>query len=526
MQKNCKNYKKAVLFNKDGKLLGRITENKIKMAKIFIPLLAIIGLFSCSNKSINKEATTEKPNIVYIICDDLGYGDVQILNPERGKIPTPKIDKFASEAIVFTDAHSGSSVCTPTRYGVLTGRYAWRSRLQNGVLGGGQEFEPLIAKNRLTVPALLKQAGYKTACMGKWHLGFKFVDKDGNEIELYEGKNAENAPIGSIVPDGPVSRGFDSYIGFHHSASMETVIEDDKVIDHMPPIKMLQFLGDNACNYIAEKAVDKEPFFLYLALNSPHSPVVPSEQWQGKSGMGQYADFVMETDFVVGRVINALKENGLDENTLVFFTSDNGCSYPAAKGNQLEEQFGHYPSARFRGSKSDIWEGGHRIPFMVRWPGKITPGTTNNELICLTSLMATCAEITGQTIPENAGEDSFSILPLLKDKNAESAYEVVVHHSIQGKFSIRKGKWKLEFCPGSGGWTNPNDVAARKNGLPEIQLYNLDLDIAEQNNVYKENPEIVEELTSKLQEVVEKGRSTEDAQQQNEVQVDIFKNDL
>jgi len=493
------------------------------MRKLLIVLLAIGGFCSCSNSESTKTTSEEKPNIVYIICDDLGYGDVQYLNPERGKIPTPYIDKLATQGMTFTDAHSGSSVCTPTRYGVLTGRYAWRSRLQNGVLGGGREFDPLIAKDRLTVPTLLKEAGYNTAIMGKWHLGFKFIDEQGKDLELYEGKKASLAPIGSIVPDGPVSRGFDSYLGFHHSASMETVIENDKVIDHMPTIKMLGFLGDNACNYITEKANEKEPFFLYLALNSPHSPVVPSEKWQGKSGMSPYADFVMETDYVVGRVIDALKENGLDENTLVFFTSDNGCSYPAAKAAQLESNFGHYASAQYRGSKSDIWEGGHRVPFIVRWPGKVKENSTNEQLICHTNLMATVAEVTGLELPENAGEDSFSILPLLKNEQEKSGYELVVHHSIQGKFSVRKGKWKLEFCPGSGGWTNPKDGAARKKGLPEIQLYNMELDEGEQNNVFEEYPDVVEELTAELQKVIAKGRSTEGTNQSNDVPIDVFK---
>lgn len=492
------------------------------MKKIVILIFAVAGFAACSKQNKDKEAK-ETPNIVYIICDDLGYGDVQCLNPERGKIPTPHIDKLASEAMVFTDAHSGSSVCTPTRYGVLTGRYAWRSRLQNGVLGGGREFKPLIAEGQLTVPAMLKKAGYNTAIFGKWHLGFKFVDSDGKELELYEGKKAKLAPVGATIPDGPVTRGFDTYVGFHHSASMETVIENNKVIDHMPPIKMLQFLKQHACDYIAEKSKEKEPFFLYLALNSPHSPVVPSEAWQGKSGMGDYGDYVMETDDVVGQVLNAIDNNGISENTLVFFTSDNGCSYPAAKGKQLEEKYGHYASAQFRGSKSDIWEGGHRVPFMVRWPGEIEPGTKNNKLICLTNLMATCAEITGQEIPENEGEDSFSILPLLRNVSAESPFNAVVHHSIQGKFSIRKGKWKLELCPGSGGWTAPNDNLARKTGLPDIQLYNLEEDVEEQNNVYDKNPEVVEQLTAELMAIVENGRSTRGNALTNDVEVDVLK---
>jgi arylsulfatase A-like enzyme len=482
----------------------------------------ILLLVACAFNVYGKDKT---PNIVYIICDDLGFGDVQYLNPERGKIPTPAIDKLATQGMTFSDAHSGSSVCTPTRYGVLTGRYAWRSRLQNGVLGGGHEFDPLIAADRLTVPALLTEAGYRSACMGKWHLGFKFQDKAGKDLELYEGRKASPAPIGSVVPDGPVSRGFDYYIGFHHSASMETVIENNTVIDHMPPIRMLQFLGDHACDYIADNAGDEEPFFLYLALNSPHSPVVPSEKWQGKSGMGDYGDFVMETDYVVGRVMEALEKNGLVKNTLVFFTSDNGCSYPAAHGEQLETRYGHFPSAQYRGAKSDIWEGGHRVPFIVRWPGKVKANSVNDQLICHTNLMATCADILGLEIPDNGGEDSFSILRLMTKCKASSPYESVVHHSIEGKFSIRKGPWKLELCPGSGGWTGPKDNKARQMGLPENQLYNLEEDEVEKNNVYKEYPEVVKELTADLKTIVEGGRSTKGSPQKNDVAIDIYKTD-
>lgn len=332
--------------------------------------------------------------------------------------------------------------------------------------------------------------------------------------------------MGAKIQDGPVTRGFDSYFGFHHSAKMETVIKDDKVIDEIPTIKMLKLLGAKAYQYIAEESQSEQPFFLYLALNSPHSPVVPSEKWQGKSGLGKYGDFVMETDHVVGRVIDALEEYDIAENTLLFVTSDNGCSYPAAKGKQLESEFGHYPSAQYRGSKSDIWEGGHRIPFFARWPGKIEPNTINDELICLNNLMATCAEITGSEIPENAGEDSFSILPLLLEEKISSKQNVVVHHSINGKFSIRKGNWKLELCPGSGGWTNPKDKKALENGLPEIQLYNLEKDAEEMTNVYEKYPEIVNDLTLELESIVAKGRSTKGKSQKNDVDVDIYKKEI
>lgn len=474
---------------------------------------------------ITYASAQEKPNIIYIICDDLGYGDVQILNPEKGKILTPKIDAFAKQSMTFTDAHSASAVCTPSRYAILTGRYAWRSRLQEGVLRGGDEFEPLISEDIVTVPAMLKKAGYKTAALGKWHLGFNFLDKNGKQYELYEGKKLLKTPIGAFIPNGPISRGFDSYVGFHHSASMSTVIKDDKVVAHMTPIKMLSFLGDRATEYIAKESKTETPFYMYLALNSPHSPVVPSKEWQGKSGMGNYADFVMETDNAVGRILKALEDNGITKNTLVFFTSDNGCSAPVAKARKLEKEFGHYPSADFRGYKSDIWEGGHRIPFMVRWPGNIEENSKNDKLICQTSLMATCAEIVGLDLADNEGVDSYSILPLLKNKKSKSDYDLLVHHSIHGKFSIRNKKWKLELTPGSGGWSNPKDAKARTENLPEIQLYNMKKDKEETKNVYKKHPRLVKKMTKNLIKIVENGRTTSGELQENDVTVDVLKLD-
>lgn len=485
----------------------------MKLLKII--LLLILGL--------TQAYAQEKPNLVYIICDDLGYGDIQVLNPEKGKILTPNVDAFAKESMTFTDAHSASAVCTPSRYALLTGRYNWRSRLQEGVLAGGAEVEPLIAKNLTTVPKMLKKAGYNTIAIGKWHLGFDYVDDNGKSYELYEGKKIIGAPIGATVPNGPITRGFDSYIGFHHSRDMQTVIKNDKVIDKMPPIQMLQFLGNHAEDYISKAVTKKEPFFMYLALNSPHSPVVPSKDWQGKSGISPYADFVMETDNIVGRVLNALNKNGITDNTLVFFTSDNGCSAQVAKAGKLEKEFGHYPSADLRGYKSDIWEGGHRIPFIVRWPAVIEANTTNDKLICQTSLMATCAEITNFDLNDNEGVDSYSILPMLKNTKTKTDHKLVVHHSINGKFSIRNKKWKLELTPGSGGWSNPKDNAAKNKGLPEIQLYDMITDKAETTNVYNKYPKVVKKLTKALVEIVENGRTTCGDNQQNDVAIDIFK---
>jgi arylsulfatase A len=462
------------------------------------------------------ETKSTKPNIVYILADDLGYGDVQCLNPQRGKIKTPSLDRLASQGMTFTDAHSGSSVCTPTRYGLMTGRYCWRSRLQNGVLDG--YVKPLIAADRLTVAGLLKQNGYHTAIIGKWHLGYTIegADKKGGSKSKGDG-----APLGAITHDGPVTRGFDEFFGFHHARMMKSVFENDRVTQMIEPVDMLPALVKRSTAHIAERVKAGQPFFLYLPLSSPHSPIVPSKEWQGKSGLGDYADFVMETDWAVGEVLAALDKAGVADNTLVFFTSDNGCS-PAAKVDKLEAQ-GHFPSAQFRGYKSDIWDGGHRVPFFVRWPGKVKAGSQSSQLICHSDLMATCSEILGARLPDNAGEDSVSLLPALLGKDTAPIHEVVVHHSISGRFAIRQGQWKLEFCPGSGGWGKPGDAAAKQQGLPDIQLYDLTTDIGETKNVQAEHRDVVERLTQLLKQTIANGRSTPGPKQANDVEIIVNK---
>jgi arylsulfatase A len=456
-------------------------------------------------------AEGKPPNILYILADDLGYGDVSCLNPDRGKIPTPHLDKLASEGMTFPDSHSGSSVCTPTRYGVLTGRYAWRTRLQNGVLSGYDT--PLISKNTLTVPAFLKQRGYHTACIGKWHLGFTLEDgaKPGKGKEM-------GAPLGSTTANGPVTRGFDEYFGFHHARMMKSVFENEKVTRIVEPIDMLPLLVEHTSAHIAARAKSGEPFFIYMALNSPHSPVTPSKAWQGKSVLGAYGDFVMETDWSVGEVLAALETSGVAENTLVIFTSDNGCSGPAANTKQLEQK-GHFASAGFRGYKSDIWDGGHRVPFFVRWPGKVKAGSTSTQLICHTDLMATCGEILGVKFPDNAAVDSVSMLPAFLGKDDKPLREAVVHHSIDGRFSIRQDKWKLELCPGSGGWSAPDDKAAATKGLPDIQLYDLTADPGETHNLQAGNPEVVGKLRAILGRYLAEGRSTPGPRLENDVRV-------
>ncbi|MCX5685209.1 MAG: sulfatase-like hydrolase/transferase, partial [Planctomycetota bacterium] len=259
---------------------------------------------------------------------------------------------------------------------------------------------------------------------------------------------------------------------------------------------MLPRLGRQAVGYIAAHAAAAkagQPFFLYVPLTSPHTPILPTPEWQGKSGLGAYGDFVMQTDAVVGDVLAALEKSGLVDNTLVIFTADNGCS-PAAGTTELEK-LGHFASAQFRGYKADIWDGGHRVSFFARWPGRIKAGTQSAQLICHTALLATCAELLGARLPANAGEDSVSILPALLGTDRTPLHEAVVHHSIQGMFAIRQGAWKLEFCPGSGGWSkNPSDADAVAQGLPAVQLYDLSADLGETKNVQAENPAVVARL--------------------------------
>ncbi|WP_282123098.1 sulfatase family protein [Algibacter mikhailovii] len=472
-------------------------------------ILLVLLLALCSGISLaqKKNLQSEKwdvtrPNIVYIICDDLGYGDVHALAPKTSKILTPCTDKLASEGMVFTDAHSGSSVCTPTRYGIMTGRYSWRTKLQEGVVQGYSD--NLIVDSRPTVASHLKGLGYHTAILGKWHMNFNYLNsKTGGLLKKPQKKKGFMAPIGTVIPDGPITRGFDYFYGIHHAGSMKEIIENDQVIKHEGEINFLPSLTKKSVEYINERAQDKRtPFFLYLPLGSPHTPIVPSHDWQGKSKLGSYGDFVMETDNVVGEVSKALEKHGLTENTLIIFTSDNGAS-KSANIPKLEKQ-GHHVSANMRGSKSDLWDGGHRIPFVVRWPAMVKKGSASKELICLTDLFATLSEVTQTTLPKNGAEDSFSFLPVFMGKPINSERKGVIHHSISGHFAYRQGKWKLLLAKGSGGWTAPREKDVPGNA-PIAQLYNLEKDPSETNNLYESEPEIVKQLLEDLKSDIYSG---------------------
>jgi len=391
------------------------------------------------------------------------------------KIPTPNIDRLAREGMRFLSAHSPSAVCSaPTRYGLLTGRYNWRTRLQGGVL---RPFDPpLIAPGRLTVAGLLKKQGYHTACFGKWHLGWEWPRRDGKEV------------FDQPIAGGPTTRGFDTYFGVDvPNYPPFTFIENDRVTVHPTAMfdggpkelhvnykgpmapgwkfdRILPTLVEKAVNYIGERAREKQPFFLYFPLTTPHEPLAPSEQFRGKSGISVVGDLIMESDWALGQVMEALNRHNLADNTLIIFTADNGhCSYT---GLQPFQKAGHRVSGPFRGFKADAWDGGHHEPFVVRWPGVVKPGSQCAQLVCLTDIMATCAEIAGAQLPANAGEDSVSILPLLKGSD-QPVREAVVCHSAKGLFATQRGDWKLIVGQGSGGYSNAD------TGREPGQLYNM-----------------------------------------------------
>ncbi len=508
-----------------------------------LPLLVAFLVITVASRA------AEKPNIVFILADDLGIGDVRCFNPE-GKIATPHMDKLAAGGMKFTDAHTPSAVCTPTRYGVITGRYNWRTKLQSGVLGG---LSPrLIEEKRLTVAQMLKDNGYSTACVGKWHLGMDWAKHDGKAVEelnIEKPDQVWSVDFTKPIENGPTAVGFDYYFGIAASLDMVpyTFIENDRVTkvptkevafpmmtdrenggmtrkgpaaEGFEAVDVLPTLAGVASGWIATAAKSGKPFFLYLPLNAPHTPINPLAEWKGKSGLNAYGDFVMQVDAAVGQVLAALDEAGVAKETLVVLTSDNGCS-PQAKYDELLAK-GHDPSAGFRGHKADIFEGGHRVPFIVRWPGKVRPGSSSADIVCLTDFMATAAEIAGEKIPATAAEDSVSFLPLLLGKDGPKR-TTLVSHSINGSFAIREGNWKLCLCAGSGGWSAPKPGSPAESGLPADQLYDLATDRGEQKNVAAEHPEIVQRLTELLDQYVAEGRSTPGAAQKNAVAIQVRK---
>ena len=478
------------------------------------------------------------PNIVFILADDMGYGDITGLNRDS-QIPTPNIDRLIREGRYFTDAHSPSALCTPTRYGVLTGRYCFRTRVKRSVLWGYSRH--LIEPERTTVASLLRDSGYRTHCIGKWHLGMDMPARGAGGLSDGDETVDQRSYTGDIdwagrIENGPIANGFDTFYGISASLDMHPYIyiEDDRFLGECTVQNDLLFitedtreerygnnLGPAHADFRADEVMPKltrrtvetieaqspeDPFFVFLGLTAPHIPIVPSARFRGLSEIGPYGDFCLEVDDTVGQVLDALDRKGVAGDTLVIFTADNGCA-PYIGVEEMNEQ-GHYPSYVYRGYKSDIYEGGHRIPFAARWPRRIPAGTHSDEIVCLTDLLATCAGITGTGLGEGAGEDSYDILPaLLGEPLSEPIREATVYQAGDGSYGIRQGRWKLEDTPSSGGYYSVPRDEARERGLPDIQLYDLSADIGERRNVYAEHPEVVEHLKALLEKVKRDPRS-------------------
>lgn len=502
----------------------------------------------------------QQPNVIYILADDMGYGDCSCLNPDS-RIRTTEIDAIAQRGMRFTDAHSSSAVCTPSRYSILTGRYNWRSSLKQGVAWG---YSPhLIEDGRETVASFLKRRGYETACIGKWHLGLDWKNVRGEAAE-----NEEEVDFTQPVENGPTAFGFDTFFGISASLDMPpyVYIEDDRVTalpnrrtEYRDELNFWRdgptgsdFFHADVLPTLTRRATDwirgeggtrsrdsGKPFFLYFPLPAPHTPILPTAPFRGSSGTNSYGDFCLMVDWVVGEVVRAVEAAGELDNTIIAFTSDNGCS-PNANLPELKEM-GHRPSHHFRGFKADIYDGGHRIPLVIQWPAVIPAGSTSNQIICLADLFATMADYLGEQLPDQVAEDSVSNLAIwngtwagapgsggeiargaqanpagvaLVDPDERGPREAIVHHSINGSFSIRQGRWKLEFCPGSGGWSDPRP-GEEPEGAPPIQLYDMRSDVGEQVNVLGDHPDIVEQLTALMTKYVKEGRSTPGQAQPN-----------
>ncbi len=496
----------------------------------------IASLFICGLTLPGLAADAPKPNIVLIYADDLGYGDLGCYNA-KSRIPTPNLDQLAKEGMRFTDAHSSSGICTPSRYALLTGRHHWRDF--HGIVNvfGSSVFKP----ERLTLPEMLKERGYATAAIGKWHLGWNWDAIRKPEAKPRgEGKKAGWGPEAfdwsKSIPDGPLAHGFDHYFG-------DTVInfppycwiEDDKVVkapDTMmdttqwkaikegnwecrpgpmvsgwDPYQNIPETTRRGVQYIQAQKSSAKPFFLYFAFPSPHAPIIPNDAFDGKSKAGPFGDFVNETDHAIGQLLQALADSGQAENTIVIFSADNG---PEHYAYARDEKFGHWSSSPLRGLKRDIYEGGHRVPAIIKWPGVTQAGTVCTALVSQIDFMATLASALDYPLPANAAEDSHNLLPLLKGAVA-SVRTTHVHNTNKEHYAIRHGDWVLIDAP-SGYISGRNQGWEERHGYPPddkspVELYNLTTDLAQKHNVAAAHPERVAELKTLLTKIREQGHS-------------------
>lgn len=482
----------------------------------------------------------DRPNIVLVIADDMGYGDVGFLNP-NSKIPTPNMDRIADEGTSFTDAHAASSVCTPSRYSILTGRYCWRSNLPYGVLAGYEP--PLIESDRLTIGSMLRGAGYATAAFGKWHLGLGFTAREGAEIDFTkplpwpspDKSFEEQIDFQARLWGGPIDLGFETFYGTSGCPTCQPpygwidgdrfveppdVYEDQFPYTGRPGMKSRSWSHRDADPVIAAKSTEfienadpDRPFFLYMGLDAPHEPctddVIPEFAIR-KSAAGPRGDLVWLVDNIVGQVDDALERRGLRENTLLIVTSDNG-ALPGdrileANGREIYRDYGHAASGPWRGFKAHIWEGGHREPLIARWPGHVPERRSSEALVCLMDLLASIASLVRIPLPDDAAEDSFDLSGVLLGRTDKSPRQSMISHSQKGVFSVRKAQWKVIFgTKGSGGWPPP------RGGPPDPdspgQLYDLSVDPTEQDDLWAERKDIASELSDLLGEARSRDRT-------------------
>lgn len=479
--------------------------------------------------SCAQQPREQRPNIVMILADDLGYGDLSCYGAT--KVQTPNIDRLAEQGMRFTDAHSPHAVCTPTRYALLTGRYAWRTWVKHRCVWSDDPL--LIGADRLTLPKLLQSADYQTACIGKWHLGFGSPESAGWDPQKGPDYNRPLKP-------GPLECGFDYFFGIPHVGQHPHVlIENHRIVGHdsKDPIEIIldprnrtrssyldrqnvtprhEFTGGEAALYqhenlavrLTEKSVDwierqqQEPFFLYFAPRNVHSPLKPHPRFAGKSKIGVYGDFILELDWSVGEILKALQRKGFADNTLVLFSSDNGGVQKGHRPARVVDYDGHKANGPLRGQKTEVYEGGHRVPLIARWPGKIQAGTENDAFVSLLDVMHTTAALVGKSLPDDAAPDGYSFLHELVRGNAAGPVRnqlVMNANDDNGYWAVRQGDWKLILGRHGGGSIGPPHPVDKTT--PAGQLYNLSTDLGESNNVYDQHPEIVSRLTALLEEV-------------------------
>ncbi len=480
--------------------------------------------FACCALLAASAAVASTPNVVLILADDLGFGDVAVLNPES-RIPTPNLDALAGQGMAFIDAHTPSGVCTPTRYGLVTGRYAWRTRLKRGVLNGYGE--PLLAADRATIGTFLRSQGYRTAVVGKWHLGLGFAKTPAGEFDF-------DKPI----DDGPHTHGFDEsfiipasldfppyvYIrngkitglplGTQPGLTFPRFMRAGELATDLDPVEVLDELVRQSADFIRQQAERDQKFLLYVPLTAPHKPVWPGERFAGKTDLGPYGDFIVHVDAAAGGILKAIDDAGIRDDTLVIFTSDNGSymyrldalsdkDHTDDPTIQAFRSLNHTSNYVYRGTKADIWEAGHRVPFFARWPGEVAAGSVQREAVCLTDVFATLADIVGADLPEQGAEDSFSLLPLLRGKSWGRPRAPVIHHSSGGMFAIRDGRWKLVAGNGSGGREKPSGKPFER----PYQLFDLEADPSEKRNLYDQKPVVARRLEQALDASRSSGRT-------------------